>query len=87
MKASPNGGMKVGREEILCLFTTVDTFLKGTDEGDRAAWERQAKTVAEVLADIGWVEALAMTEGQPSMPYSGYTARMSFSTTQPEFRA
>ena len=35
MKASPNGGMKVGREEILCLFTTVDTFLKGTDEGDQ----------------------------------------------------
>ncbi len=71
MKASPNGGMKVGREEILCLFTTVDTFLKGTDEGDRAAWERQARTVAEVLAEIDRVEALVMTEGQLAMPYSG----------------
>ena len=63
--------MKVGKEEILRLFTTVDTFLKGTDEGDRAAWERQARTVAEVLAEIDRVEALVMTEGQLAMPYSG----------------
>jgi L-seryl-tRNA(Ser) seleniumtransferase len=61
-------GMKVGKEEIMALVTAVDLFLGGSDEADRAAWERQARCIVDALAGIPEIRAYILTEGQEMTP-------------------
>lgn len=61
-------GMKVGKEEIMGLVAAVDRFLKGSDEKDRLAWERQASHIVEALNGIQGVQARVLREGQQPSP-------------------
>ncbi len=60
-------GMKVGKEEILGLLTSVDLFLKGSDEHDLEVWRRQAARIIEVVTGAGFSARMG-GRGQPAAP-------------------